>query len=136
VAYAVDGKPKQKTFTALNEGVNSKTITAIDLARNSSSQLVVLQVDTVPPTGSLVINNDATYATTTAVTLNLTGVDTTSGLDQMRFSSDGGMTWSGWETFVTTKSLTLSADVGTKTIQCQLKIRQGWFLPLFQTRSY
>ncbi len=84
-----------------------------------------ITLDTAPPTGTITINNDATYTNTSSVTLNLTGTDAPSGLDQMRFSTDGGTTWTDWEAFALTKSLTLTAGDGTREVKYQLRDLAG-----------
>ena len=116
-----------KTFT-LPSGDGNKTVYVKYFDKAGNVSLVYsksITLDTVPPTGTLLINHDATYTNSTAVTLNLTGSDQTSGLDQMRFSQDGGLTWTAWENFAATKSLTLSPGDGTRTVQSQLKDKAG-----------
>lgn len=84
-------------------------------------------LDHLPPTGGITINDGAAYATQVTVTLTLTAVDGTSGLDEtpMRFSNNG-TTWSAWEAFIPTKGWTLdgSAD-GLKTVYVQYRDRAG-----------
>ncbi|MBI4357899.1 MAG: hypothetical protein HY584_01245, partial [Candidatus Omnitrophica bacterium] len=80
--------------------------------------------DLVPPTGSITINKNATYTNSVNVTLTLTGSDTGSGVDQMRFSTNGGTTWTSWEPFKTSKSLTLPSGDGTKEVKFELKDKQ------------
>jgi len=66
-------------------------------------------------TGSFVINNDNTSTNSDSVTLN---ISTTPPAAQMRFSND----WtsrSGWETYATTKTWTLSAGYGNKIVYAQ-----------------
>jgi len=46
--------------------------------------------DTVAPTGTIKINNNAPYTATTAVSLDLSCADNGSGCVNMRFSNDGG----------------------------------------------
>ena len=77
-------------------------------------------LDVTPPTGTININDGARGTKTTAVTLNLTGVDTGSGLSQMRFQNEGG-SWSSWENYDTIKSWTLTSSPGTKRVYFQLK---------------
>jgi hypothetical protein len=59
--------------------------------------------DTIPPRGSIVINNGALSTNSLIVTLNLEASDAGgSGLSQMRFSNDGA-TWSEWESYAETR---------------------------------
>ncbi len=116
-----------KTF-ALPSGDGNKTVYVkyYDKAGNVSSvysKSIIL--DTVTPAGTIQINSDATYATNPDVTLALTASDATSGPDQMRFSTDGGSTWSTWETIAATKSLTLASGDGLKEVQYQLRDKAG-----------
>ncbi|MBI5234406.1 MAG: SBBP repeat-containing protein, partial [Deltaproteobacteria bacterium] len=78
-------------------------------------------LDTTAPTGTIIIDGDATYATMTAVTLTLTCDDAGSGCSEMRFSNDG-MDWPfGWEAFDTSKSWGLTSGDGLKTVYMQLR---------------
>ena len=72
-------------------------------------------VDITPPTGSIIINNGATYTRSTSVTLNLTASDACSGLSQMKFSNDN-VTWTTPEPFATARNYVLTFGDGTKTV--------------------
>jgi len=114
-----------KSFT-LPTGDGSKTVYVkfYDRAGNQSSVYSKsISLDTVIPTGSIKINNDAGSTSSVNVTLNLSGSDTGSGLNQMRFSPDAGITWTNWEVFATTKSFTLPSGDGVKEIRFQLQDR-------------
>ena len=76
--------------------------------------------DTTPPTGTITINNNAAYATTTSVTLTLTCSDTESTCAEMRLSNNG-TTWNAWETYAATKSWTLTSGDGMKTVYVKYK---------------
>ena len=82
-------------------------------------------VDTVSPTiTSIVINDNADLTSLTSVTLSIVASDATSGLAEMRFSSNN-VDWSGWESFATSKSYTLPAGDGLKTVYVQVKDKAG-----------
>ena len=67
------------------------------------------------------INSGALYTTSTAVTLTPSATDGSgSGVAQMQFSNDNS-TWSGWETYATTKSWTLASGDGLKTVYARFK---------------
>ena len=83
-----------------------------------------LYYDGTPPTGSVVIDAGATYATSTSVTLTLSASDATSGVFQMCFSNDR-TTWTSWEGYSTSKSWTLSPGDGTKTVYVKFKDAAG-----------
>ncbi len=65
-------------------------------------------------TGSFVINDDAWSTTEANVTLSISAP----GAVQMRFSNDGSSR-NTWEAYATSKSRTLSAGAGTKTVYAQ-----------------
>ncbi len=89
------------------------------------SDTIVL--DTVLPTGSIVINGGEAFTTSASVSLALTGFDLTSGVNQVRLSNTGS--WAsdteGWESFSSPKSWTLSSGDGFKNVFCQLKDGAG-----------
>ena len=120
-AYAVS-----KAFT-LPAGDGTKTVHVkyFDKAGNASpvySKNIIL--DATMPSGSIGINSGAPYAASTSVTLNLSGVDTGSGITTMSFSSDGA-TWSAAETYAATKTYALSSGDGTKTVYVRFYDKAG-----------
>ncbi len=75
--------------------------------------------DTIPPTGTIVINNNATNTNTPAVKLSLTWSDGIgSGVSRMRFSNDGSH-WTVWEPPVAIRDYTLPGTDGYKTVRVQ-----------------
>ncbi|MEM2481278.1 MAG: hypothetical protein QXG14_04550, partial [Candidatus Hadarchaeales archaeon] len=97
-----------------------------DAAGNlSSTYSDSIILDTTPPTGSIVINNNDTYTTSTSVTLTLTYSDATSGVSQVRYSNDGVWDTEPWESPAATKSWTLLSGDGTKTVYYQIKDAAG-----------
>ncbi|NLB56494.1 MAG: hypothetical protein GX811_12185, partial [Lentisphaerae bacterium] len=76
------------------------------------------------PTGTIKINNDATYTASTSVTLTLDASDALSGLASMRFSNDE-TTWSAWEPYATSASWTLASVDGLKTVYVQFMDKAG-----------
>jgi len=114
------------TVNLSTEGNNTLNLSSKNsIGKISTIKSFTVLRDTVPPTGSVTINNNATYAGYTNVTLTLTGSDVTSGLDQMRFSLDGGVTWTSWEAFAISKALTLPSGDGTKEVRYQLRDKVG-----------
>jgi hypothetical protein len=79
--------------------------------------------DTVKPSGTVLINNGATHTNSTAVTLKLSATDPApaSGVASMRFRNGNTTTWSSWFDYSTSKSWTLSAGAGTKTVYAQFR---------------
>jgi len=66
--------------------------------------------------GSIKINNGATYTNTPDVTLNLSATN----VAQMCFSNDSS-SWSDWEDYITTKSWTLASADGEKTVYVKFR---------------
>lgn len=93
----------------------------VEAQKTKSFTVTATGVDTNPPTGSISVNSGAVGINTTSATLTLSASDTGgSGLSQMRFSNDDS-TWSTWETYATSKSWTLGAGDGTKTVYVQFR---------------
>ncbi len=67
---------------------------------------------------SFLINNDSSTTTSENVTLN---ISTTPPANQMRFSNDG-LSWSTREAYTTSKSWTLTAGYGSKTVYAEFDI--------------
>lgn len=84
-----------------------------------------LILDTLAPSGlSLLINDGATYTTTTAVTLAISVTDTdTTGYQMKIWGIDGAASEAdaSWQTFAPTKSVTLPAGDGLKTIHIKVR---------------
>ncbi len=113
----------------LSAGDGAKTVYAQfkDAAGNPSTATISagITLDTMPPTGTVVINSGAAYCNSTSVTLALTPADGGgSGVVQMQFSNDNAA-WSGWEAFAASKAWTLSAGDGAKTVYAQFKDAVG-----------
>ncbi len=82
-------------------------------------------VDRTAPTGSININNGATYAGVTNVNLNLSATDTLSGVAQMQFSNNN-INWSALEPYATVKSnWVMSSGDGTKTVYVRYRDNAG-----------
>ena len=81
---------------------------------------IVVAADAIAPTGSILINDSAAYATRTSVTLNLPAADSGgSGLASMRFRNSTADPYSDWEPYRAGKSWTLSEGRGTKKVYVQ-----------------
>jgi alpha-tubulin suppressor-like RCC1 family protein len=108
----------------LDDGPHTLFVQEKDAAGNwSGSASFPITVDSVPPTGSIVINNGAINTTSTSVNLTLSCNDSTSGCSRMQFSNDGsnwGTTWpaDGNDQPVSTSKTNwpLSPANGTKTV--------------------
>lgn len=100
--------------------------TAYDTSANESgfsnevSKTIEVVSDTTAPTGTISINSGASYSTSTSVTLNLSCSDAGSGCSQMRLSNNG-TTWDAWENYATSKTWTLPATDGVRTVYIQYR---------------
>lgn len=96
-----------------------------NLATSSDQTFTTLAPpDTTSPIGTISISNGATYSTATTVSLTLYCSDAGSGCNQMQLSNDG-TTWNSWETYATSKSWTLPAGDGTKTVYARYRDNSG-----------
>jgi len=112
---------------SLSSGDGSKIVYARfrDTVGNvSATTSAVITLDTVAPTGSIVISDSATYATSTSISLTLSASDGTGGVAQMSFSNDNS-SWSAWESYATSKAWTLSTGDGSKTVYARFKDNAG-----------
>lgn len=84
-----------------------------------------LILDTTAPTGlALSINDDALYTTSTTVTLKIAVADGVTTGYQMKIWGIAGVADEGsasWETFATTKSVTLTSGDGLKTVHVRVR---------------
>ena len=94
---------------------------ALCLAVAGLPQSAGFATDTTPPTGTIVINNNRSATSNTAVMLALTWDDGVggSGVSRMRFSDDGAH-WTPWEMLVATRAYTLPGGAdGHRTVRVQ-----------------
>ncbi len=90
----------------------------------STTYTDTITLDASLPQGSIQINSGAGYTNTTEVNLALSASDTISGVSQMRFSNDN-ITWSNWETYASSKSLSLQNGDGAKSVIVQYRDNAG-----------
>ncbi len=89
--------------------------------------------DTTPPTGTITINGAAAATNSLTVTLTLSATDNSGSVSQMQFSSDG-TTYTAPEAYAATKSWTLTAGDGVKTVYAKFKDAAGnWSVPASDT---
>jgi len=82
-------------------------------------------LDTAPPSGTIVINNNRSVTNSTNATLSLTWNDGTgSGVVRMRFSNDGA-TWTAWLPLAVTYAYMLPGGDGYKTVRAQFLDKAG-----------
>ena len=117
-----------KSWT-LTTGSGTKTVYA--QYQNVFGEIVTLSdsIEAVgfgDPPGTMLLNNGA--GTTTVGTVQINSAVPSAA--KMRFSNNGGATWSGWVTYAATKSWTLTTGVGTKTVSGQYQNAWGEIVTL------
>jgi len=97
-----------------------------DIGYSDGITVELVSLDTTPPTGSITVENDASYAGSAAVILNLTAEDNPggSGLDKMRLSNNN-INWSSPENYASSKSWTLASGDGPKTVYVKYSDASG-----------
>jgi len=82
--------------------------------------------DRTKPTGSVLINEGATYTNSTSVTLTLTASDGSgSGVGQMMLSNDGAFPAASWESYTGSRAWTLLSGDGSKTVHAKFRDDTG-----------
>ncbi len=85
--------------------------------------------DATPPTGTVTINGGAAYTTSASVTLTLSATDDSGTVSQMQCSNDN-VTYSAAEAYAISKTWTLTAGDGAKTVYAKFKDAAGnWSAP-------
>jgi len=90
----------------------------------NQSKSVTITTDSTAPSGSITINSGSAYTNATSVTLNVSATDNSGSVASMRFSNDNA-SWSGWESYSTSKSWTLNSGDGERTVYAQFKDAAG-----------
>jgi len=85
---------------------------------------LTLPPDTAPPTGTIVINGNRSVTNNPNVTLSLTWADAGGPVASMRFSNDGAL-WTSWEGLAKTRSWTLPAGDGYRTVRVMYRDKAG-----------
>lgn len=125
--FTIDGNVLKTNALFVYDTKNSYkiTISVTDEAGNTFDKEFIIQITkNHAPTGTMTINNGLASTSTPNVTLTMTAMDIEGEAIEMRFSNDG-ITWSGWEPNISTKSWTLSNGDGSKTVYMQLKDTAG-----------
>jgi hypothetical protein len=78
-------------------------------------------IDTVPPDGTLLINDGGALAKDTRVKLSLFASDATTGVKDVRFKNEGEDCWGDWDSFVGNKWWDLSSHDGVKRVFVQYR---------------
>jgi cytochrome c peroxidase len=108
-----------RTLLPLGDGLRTIAVRFKDsLGKLSSDYSASITIDSTGPTGGIVINGGAGATNSATPTLTLTAADP-SGVAQMQFTKDGGLTWSALEPFSSTRKLNTPlqpAGDGIKTV--------------------
>jgi len=93
-----------------------------------------IKVDTVHPTGTLTFDDTSGVTHSRFINASVTMADAHSGPLQVRFSTDGGFSWTAWTAYVvgtpTVTPLTLASGTGTYTVLAQIQDLAGNMTPL------
>ena len=134
VRYSNDGTswtpwedPSGTRSWILTSGDETKTVyyEIRDNAGLTNQYTDTIGLDTADPTGSITINGGDAWTTSTSVSLTLIASDATSGVDQVRFSNDGG-SWSAWEVLSSPRAWILTTGDGTKTVYYEIRDNVGY----------
>ncbi|WP_052737760.1 family 43 glycosylhydrolase [Bacillus sp. SA1-12] len=109
VHWAADGTPVLDMIPEREILPENRTVTAVIIVGESESK------DTESPVGHFTINSGAEYTNERAVTLFLEATDDSSGVKQVRYSTDA-KEWTDWEPYTTTKEWTLPSGDGEKNV--------------------
>ena len=116
-------------YSALTDGEHTFSVRAKDGLGNADATPAVRtwKVDTVRPTGKVLINNGRVTTTARAVTLRLDARDPApgSGVVSMRFKNGGPEAWSDWRPYAASASWRLEAGAGKKTVHVQYRDAAG-----------
>jgi Bacterial Ig-like domain/RTX calcium-binding nonapeptide repeat (4 copies)/Haemolysin-type calcium binding protein related domain len=129
MGWVANGTTTGKSYSNLSQGSHTFRVRAIDEAGNIDGTPASRSwfVDSVVPRGTLSINGGNASTLSRSVTLRLSASDPApaSGVASMRFRNGGTSTWSSWSAYSTSKSWTLTAGAGTKTVYVQYRDRAG-----------
>jgi uncharacterized protein (DUF2141 family) len=123
---AEEPRALSKTWALLPEDKQKKVwVKYKDNAGNWANAINdTIELDTTPPTGTIIINGGAASTTSTTVTLTLTSTDARSGCVGMKFSNDG-VNWTAEEPRASSKAWTLTSGAGVKTVYVKYKDNAG-----------
>ncbi len=113
-------------FTVSGDGQHTVSYKSQDAAGNwESEKSTTFSIDTLAPTGSLLIQNGSAQTYSALVNLTTTAADSTSGMAMSRFR-DPGQAWSDWFAYPMSPLWSLSGQTGdTLSIEAQFKDLAG-----------
>jgi hypothetical protein len=111
--------------TSTGDGEKIVYLRVSDNANNTASPISKkIILDTDPPVGSIIVNDDNEFTNSKDIIITLTGSDILSGVKDMSFSSDN-LTWSPWEPFSKIGSYTLLGSDGEKIVYSRIRDQAG-----------
>ena len=118
---------------ALPDGLITVFISVSDYAGNESVPLFwTFTIDTVSPTGSIVINNDAAATDSNKVTLTITALEQETAIEGMMLSNREDFEGATWEPFVALKeNWFLEPTAGIKTVYVKFRDAGGNVSPVY-----
>lgn len=130
VAASYDGASRRAVYIPsipLGEGDNVISLEVSDIVGNKTSPLIwSFIVDTRPPVGSIIINNEDAVTNSIYVDLSFSASDSTSNLKNMIVSNDGVFDTESWENFsIRKENWQLPAISGTRKVYVKFKDGAG-----------
>lgn len=107
----VNGDGRYTIYAQFQDGAGNVSDTASD----------TIILDTKPPKGSFVINDNAAYTKAIEVTLTITATDDTAGIVKMMVSNDENFSDSAWELYAPTKRWVLPSGEDKKTVYLKFR---------------
>jgi hypothetical protein len=126
-SISADGQPLITTESPSNilEYWNTWNLYGSGSTELSHTILTDIKLDKTTPQASLQINAGSTSTTSSTITLTLTATDSTSGVNQIRFSNDDTWNQATWEPYASSKSWQLTSGNGAKTVYCEIQDNAG-----------
>lgn len=106
------------------DGHQTVQIVATDVAGNVFEDTRRIGLDRAPPYVELTIGEGDGFTSSPDLPLKFTAFDTTSGLGDMRISTDDGLTWTPWEPFAFNHTHTVSSQ-GQWTVLVEVRDQAG-----------
>jgi hypothetical protein len=100
-------------------------VKATDAAGDKAVTSIRVDIDTTPPVGRVLIDNDAPFTTDHSVTLALNATDRY-GVVSMMASEDAAFAGATWADYATSLGFRLSSGDGTKTVFVKYRDSNGW----------
>ncbi|MDR3663062.1 MAG: hypothetical protein P4L86_22195, partial [Mycobacterium sp.] len=108
----------------VGDGTKTVRVQYKDNAGNIATMTDTIVLDATTPAGTMSVNNNATYATSTSASVNSTVTDAGSGVSQMRIDPGTGI-YGSWIAYAASSPVTLPSGDGTKTVNVQYRDGAG-----------